>query len=293
VEPLRISLNSSDEANFVDAQLVFDNLAAGTYVIFVRDANDCDANIVVEIDPGVNLNATVTPIYECDGLVPDNRLEVTLEDSSVLGDVLYNIDSTDLSTMVFAPDFNGLAPGNHSLTIAHANGCMNVIDFEIAAFDPLSLTLEQNNINEITAIATGGLEEYTFYFDGVDNGFDNTYFINRTDTYTVVVIDANGCETSAEIFMEFIDIEIPDFFTPDGDGINDTWVPDNLEPFPNVLTIIFDRYGRELYRMKIDSEPWDGTYQNQELPTGDYWYVIKLQGETDDREFVGNFTLYR
>lgn len=40
-------------------------------------------------------------------------------------------------------------------------------------------------------------------------------------------------------------------------------------------------------------DSWDGTYNGQELPTGDYWYVIKLKGENDPREFVGHFTLYR
>lgn len=33
--------------------------------------------------------------------------------------------------------------------------------------------------------------------------------------------------------------------------------------------------------------------EDHNLPSGDYWYVIKLQGESDDREFVGHFTLYR
>ncbi|MEX0362731.1 MAG: T9SS type B sorting domain-containing protein, partial [Allomuricauda sp.] len=149
------------------------------------------------------------------------------------------------------------------------------------------------NINEITAVAEGGLEDYTFIFDGVDNGTDNTYIINRTDTYTVTVIDQNGCEVTMEIYMEFIDIEVPDFFTPDGDGMNDNWLPDNLEAFPNVLMIIFDRYGRELYRMRYGDAGWNGIYNNSELPTGDYWYIIKLQGENDDRELVGHFTLYR
>ena len=107
------------------------------------------------------------------------------------------------------------------------------------------------------------------------------------------MVDQNGCEVSGEIFMEFIDVEIPDFFSPDGDGFNDTWAPRNLEPYPNALTIIYDRYGRELYRMQTNDSPWSGFYQGNTLPTGDYWYIIKLQGETDDREFIGHFTLYR
>jgi gliding motility-associated-like protein len=152
--------------------------------------------------------------------------------------------------------------------------------------------LEQNNINEITAVAGGGLPPYTFYFGDEDNGEDNTYYIRTTGTYTVRVVDQNGCEAVADIFMEFIDIEIPNFFTPDGDGMNDEWIPRNIDQFPQILIRIFDRYGREVARVTT-AQAWNGLYKGSELPTGDYWYIIQLNGEIDDREFVGHFTLYR
>nr|WP_299386183.1 T9SS type B sorting domain-containing protein [Allomuricauda sp.] len=291
--PYFTSLNSNADTDFVQDQVLFQNLPAGTHVVFVTDAQGCTTNVIVDINPGVNLAAEVTPIYECDGNLPTNRLDIVFEDTSVISDVMYAIDSTDPMDLQLTSDFMNIAPGDHFLTIAHANGCINTIDFSITGYEPLTLVLENNNINEITAVATGGLEDYTFIFDGVDNGTDNTYIINRTDTYEVTVIDQNGCEVTMEIFMEFIDIEVPDFFTPDGDGMNDNWLPDNLEAFPNVLMIIFDRYGRELYRMGYGDAGWDGIYNNSELPTGDYWYIIKLQGENDDRELVGHFTLYR
>ncbi len=291
--PYRTAFNSNNDADFVQDLFTYSDLAPGTYAVFIRDAQDCETNVIVTIDPGVNINATVEPIYVCDGDTPDNYLEITMEDPSVLNDVMYALDSTDPLAMQLTPDFTNIAPGSHYLAIQHANGCLLTIDFEIDSFEPLTLTLEQNNINEITAIAAGGREDYTFIFDGVDNGSQNTYFINRTDTFTVTVIDENGCEVSAEIFMEFIDIEIPNFFTPDGDGQNDRWLPRNIEIFPEILMIIFDRYGREVYRMGYGDPGWDGIYHNSELPTGDYWYVIKLQGANDDREFVGHFTLYR
>nr|WP_299071597.1 T9SS type B sorting domain-containing protein [uncultured Allomuricauda sp.] len=291
--PYSSSLNSNLDTDFVPDQVLFQNLPAGTHVVFVRDAQGCDTNLIVEINPGVNLAATVTPIYVCSGIVPDNSLEIVFDDPSVSTDVLYAIDSTDPLDMQLNADFTNIAAGDHYLTIAHSNGCINTIDFSITGFEPLELVLENSNINEITATATGGLEDYTFYFGDIDNGTDNTFIINRTDTYPVTVIDQNGCEVTLEIFMEFIDIETPNFFTPDGDGLNDTWLPDNLEAFPNVLMIIFDRYGRELYRMRYGDIGWNGIYNNSELPTGDYWYIIKLQGENDDREFVGHFTLYR
>ncbi|MBT8185919.1 MAG: T9SS type B sorting domain-containing protein, partial [Eudoraea sp.] len=185
-------------------------------------------------------------------------------------------------------------PGTHFIGISHANGCIQQTpDFVIDSFDPLTLELEQNEINEITAIAGGGLAPYTFYFDDEDNGSDPIYYIRRTDTYTVRVVDANGCEATAEIFMEFIDIEIPNYFTPDGDGQNDFWKPRNIQQFPEILIKIFDRYGRVVAHVAVDETGWDGRYKGSELPTGDYWYVIKLEGESDDREFVGHFTLYR
>jgi len=283
----------SSEVNFTLDQTSFTGLAGGGYIIFVRDANGCEANVSITVDAGANLNATVEPVYECTGDTPNNYVNITLEDSSVLGDVLYALDSTDPAAMQLTPDFRDIAPGSHYIAIAHTNGCVLTVDFEIEGFEPLTLALEQNNINEITAIAAGGLEAYTFYFGDVDNGSDNTFYINRTDTYTVTVIDENGCEATADIFMEFIDIEIPNFFTPDGDGRNDFWTPRNQEAFPEILTIIFDRYGREVYRMGLNDDPWDGIYKQTELPTGDYWYVIKLRGERDDREFIGHFTLYR
>lgn len=296
--PYRTALNSNSDSDFVQDRLVFNGLTGGNYLIFVRDANDCETNVVVDIDPGVNLNATIEPVYECSGDTPDNYVNITLEDPTVIGDVLYALDAADPlnpdpNDLQLNPDFRNSSPGEHFISIAHSNGCVQAFSFEIEAFEPLTLILEQNNINEITALAEGGNPGYTFFFGDRDNGDDNTIFITRTDTYVVTVIDENGCETQANIFMEFIDIEIPNFFTPDGDGQNDVWIPRNMEGFPQILTIIFDRYGREVYRFGLNDEGWDGFYQQTELPTGDYWYVLKLNGEEDNREFVGHFTLYR
>ncbi|MEH6769986.1 T9SS type B sorting domain-containing protein [Maribacter arcticus] len=291
--PYSTALNSSDNADFVLNRTEFLDMASGEYIIIIKDANGCDTNVVVEIERGVNLNATIEPIYECSGDTPSNYVNITLEDDSVIGDILYAIDSVDPADLQLNPDFRNTAPGSHYITIAHENGCIQTIDFVIEAFDPLTLSLEQRNMNEITAIAEGGREEYTYYFDDIDNGDKNTFYITRTDTYEVRVVDQNGCESIANIFMEFIDIELPNFFTPDGDGQNDFWIPRNMEQFPEILIKIFDRYGRVVSEQSADSEGWDGLYSGKELPTGDYWYVIKLNGERDEREFVGHFTLYR
>ena len=287
------STRLSNESNFVQDRVALTDLSAGAYIIFIRDANGCSTDVGIIIEPGANLNAIVTPIYECTEDTPKNYVNIILEDPTVLGDVLYALDSTDPADMQLNPDFRNSAPGSHYIAIAHSNGCVLTVDFEIESFEPLTLVLEQNNLNEITAIAEGGVADYTFYFDEINNASDNTYRINRSATYVVRVIDQNGCEATASIAMEFVDIEIPNFFTPDGDGLNDRWIPENIEGWPEILIKIYDRYGRVVEDDVISHNGWDGLYDKNELPTGDYWYVLKLNGENDDREFVGHFTLYR
>ena len=291
--PYSTAINSENDADFVEGRLTIENLEGGVYFVYVRDANGCSLDSAVTIESGANLNATAEVIYECTGDTPNNSLNIIFEDETVTNNVLYALDSTDPSDLVLDPDFENVSPGDHYIAIVHANGCMTTIDFTVEDYEPLQLTLTQVSLNEITATAVGGREGYTFYFDGEDNGDDSTYHIKRTDTYSVRVVDENGCESSASIFIEFIDIEIPNFFTPDGDGQNDTWIPRNIEQFPDIFIKIYDRYGREVYRIKDNQDGWNGLYQESNLPTGDYWYVIRLNGADDKREFIGNFTLYR
>lgn len=291
--PYSTAVGSNDDEDFVEGRLTIEDLPGGDHFIFVRDANGCTREDFIRVESGANLNATVEVIYECAGDVPNNRIDLRMEDSTVGDDLLFALDSNDPNDLQLESLFDTLSPGPHFIYIVHSNGCTNTVEFEVEAFEPLTLTLEQLDLNEITATAEGGKPGYTYYFDDQDNGDDGTFYIRRTDTYNVRVVDENGCESTAEIFMEFIDIEIPNFFTPDGDGLNDFWIPRNIQQFPDIFIKIYDRYGREVYRINDTEEGWNGLYEEAELPTGDYWYIIRLNGEADDREFVGNFTLYR
>jgi gliding motility-associated-like protein len=67
---------------------------------------------------------------------------------------------------------------------------------------------------------------------------------------------------------------IPNTFTPNGDGINDTWNIKNLESYPNSSVNIFNRWGQKLYASIGYPVPWDGKYNGSSLPAGTYYYVI-------------------
>ncbi|MNR37039.1 hypothetical protein D3C85_1550240 [compost metagenome] len=91
--------------------------------------------------------------------------------------------------------------------------------------------------------------------------------------------------------MVYIDVCLDNYFTPGG-STNTAWGPGCTNIYTNLIFSIFDRYGREIAKYHY-GQKWDGRYNGEELPSGDYWYVLKLNDEKDAREFVGHFTLYR
>lgn len=291
--PYFTSLNSNADADFAQDVFQYTDLASGTHVVFIRDMNGCETTEVFEVNPGVNLAGEALIEYICDEGITSNRVSISFEDQTVLSEVLYGLDTNDPALMVLDGTFENISGGDHSITVLHSNGCENTYDFNITEFDPLDLQLTESNINTISALATGGSGTYTFTINDGTPTSESEFYITETATYTITVTDENGCSVSGEIFIEFIDIEIPNFFTPNGDGQNDTWSPRNIEPYQDIFIKVYDRYGRTLYQFQGNEDDWDGQYQLSDMPTGDYWYIIKLNGVEDQREFIGHFTLYR
>jgi gliding motility-associated-like protein len=228
--------------------------------------------------------------YGCEANLSTNTVTVELLEASTTNpaDVEYALDGG-----AFQPGnmFFNVAPGlDHFVDVRHVNGCVRRTElFDIDNIEPLTLNLEEGRINEIIANASGGTGNYQFSFEGEPEGNENSFFISESGTFTVVVTDSNGCTVSASIPLEFIDICIPNIFNP---SIQEGFGPGCADQFENLELDIFDRYGRRIASIDINST-WDGTYNGSELPTGDYWYIVKLNDENDDREFVGHFTLYR
>jgi gliding motility-associated-like protein len=69
-------------------------------------------------------------------------------------------------------------------------------------------------------------------------------------------------------------LSIPNTFTPNGDGINDTWDIKYLDYYPKSTVIIFDRWGQKVFSSIGYPIPWDGTYKGTALSSGTYYYII-------------------
>lgn len=298
--PYEYNLSSPADAytSVGSATLLLDNLDGGFYEIYLKDANGCQFVLVQEVKVGSNLSSEIDKINECIDGIPTYGVSVIFDDSTLdTTEIVFDLDdptpnNPDVANAQSDTNFSDITSGNHTISIVNlGTGCVEVKSFSIEAQEQLVLATKPGEINEIVLEATGGDGNYTYYFDDETNA-TGSMFVNHTAVYIAKVIDGKGCETSIEIPMEFIDIEIPNFFTPDGDGNNDTWVFKNVEGFPNLWGAIYDRYGRQV-KYFIKQGNWDGSYNNVDLPAGDYWYVIKLNGENDDREFVGHVTIYR
>ncbi|WP_423999100.1 T9SS type B sorting domain-containing protein [Maribacter sp. IgM3_T14_3] len=283
---------------FTGTTLILDTLDSGDYIVNIKDANGCETILIQQVLIGSNLSATVASESLCTNGYPLYNATAVLDDPAQdttnlafgLDDVdPYDTDFTDYQT---SPNFKNLRPGEHTISIFDSvSGCLEVVSFTIEEQEELVLINKTREINQIFVQANGGDGNYTYYFNNVPQT-EGSYFVNTSGEYIVKVVDGKGCEAELIIPMEFIDIEIPNFFTPNGDGQNDTWSIKNTGGFPKMYVMVFDRSGRKLTEF-IGQGEWDGTYNNENLPTGDYWYIIKLNGRNDLRDFIGHFSVYR
>ena len=93
-------------------------------------------------------------------------------------------------------------------------------------------------------------------------------------------------------------MDYPLFFTPNNDGLNDTWQVAGLSNQLDAKIYIFDRYGKLLKQLSPSSNGWDGTFNGQPLPSSDYWFSLEYREpndltDTSRKEFRAHFTLKR
>lgn len=121
---------------------------------------------------------------------------------------------------------------------------------------------------------------------------DPTVTLLQDMTYTLKVTDIRGCVSEDQVLVKVVlPISPPNTFTPNGDGINDTWVIPDLNRYPNVTVDIFTRYGLKVYHSEGYGVPWDGTANGQQLPVGVYYYVINTRYK--DERVAGYITIIR
>lgn len=109
-----------------------------------------------------------------------------------------------------------------------------------------------------------------------------------TTKYELKVTSLQGCISIDSVLVKVLkEIKIPNAFSPNGDGINEQWDVTNLSEFKESDIEIFNRYGMMLWKSKGYGKAWDGKYNGKMVPTGTYYYIIKLNDGFRHEPFAG------
>jgi gliding motility-associated-like protein len=159
------------------------------------------------------------------------------------------------------------------------------------------LTIADGASTTLNVSVTGNIVSYQWKpSTGLNNATieDPVASPSSTTTYTLLVIDDNNCEASGSIKITVSgrsNISVPNAFSPNGDGINDTWVITNLSVYPGATVDVFNRYGQAVFHSENSSKAWDGTYNGKPLPVGTYYYIIDLKN--NEKKMAGSVTIFR
>ena len=133
---------------------------------------------------------------------------------------------------------------------------------------------------------------YQWQVNGADKGTDNPVFsagnFGDGDVVTCILSSNAKCLVNAVSTSNAITVTlsspdgcsvfIPNVFTPNGDGINDSWNITDLQSFPDCNVSVYSRYGTQVFSsIRGYSKKWDGTYKGSALPSGTYYYIIDLK----------------
>lgn len=182
--------------------------------------------------------------------------------------------------------------GIYTVEVKNSLGCsrtrtITVVASNAATIDNISV-IDLSEINSITVTVSGD-GDYVYALDSSyyqpENFFDNV----SMGIHTVFIKDLNGC---GEVQQTVYVLGAPNYFTPNGDGIHDTWNIKGIDANFNANSIIyiFDRYGKLIKEISPVGNGWDGTYNGTLMPGDDYWFTVRFE---DGRSAKGNFSLKR
>ena len=121
----------------------------------------------------------------------------------------------------------------------------------------------------------------------------NTGFVGE-DCFSYEVCDTLGVERDDAVVcvtVEEVDLTIPEVFTPNGDGFNETFQILGIEQFPNNQLMVFNRWENLVFQADGYASQWNGTNMSngEKLPDGTYFYVLVLDPKQKDSPVFKGF----
>ena len=162
--------------------------------------------------------------------------------------------------------------GSYSVKLINSKGCFYIHHFIVSADHQPKIDLINQTNSSIEVIASGGEPPYRYYFNGVGQS-SNILYNPTASSYMVQVESKTGClgEPKTVYF-----VKINNAFSPNGDGLNDTWFIENLDQMENISLLIVDRYGAKIFESNNKNNLiWNGkSSSGHPMPTSSYWYMV-------------------
>jgi gliding motility-associated-like protein len=274
----------------------FTNTIPYSQTIYARVENNNSCYGISEVVLTVNkLPDIITEetIYYCLNTFPQN----IILDASLLNDYPTNYNyswSTNETSYEIEINQTGIFTVDviHKITNCSNKRTIFVEASNIAEFQSIDVVDASQDNKVIVFVSGEGVYEYAL-FDSNDkvyldfqlsNSFENVF----PGIYSIRVKDVkNNC---GMINKQISVIGFPKFFTPNNDGVHDTWQVLGVSSMfqANSKILIFNRYGKLLKQLTPLAKGWDGSLNGKKLPTDDYWFAVTLK---DGRIFKGHFTL--
>jgi gliding motility-associated-like protein len=286
----------------------FRNTIPNSQTIYIRVDSNLN-NDCVGLGPYLNLIVNPIPKIEL-----GDDFTLCLNPATGLGSE--NLNATPLNTGTFSynwtptnPDldsngnqsavFNVKQAGTYTVVVTETTtNCTNTDSITIdASSEPLTVSavlitpLFTNGLATIQATAQGGYGTYEYSIDGVFWQNNGIFSGLANGNYTISVRDLAKCGLT--VSNTVYTITYPSFFTPNGDGFNDTWKIENLLASYEAKIYIFDRYGKLLKEINPNGSGWDGVFNGNQLPATDYWFKIEYTLNNVRNEFRSHFALKR
>lgn len=248
--------------------------------IFYADATQSGCT-----SPRTEAIATIYPIDKTNKEIVLCQTETATLDASIPGMNYLWSPRGEMSQTINISSIGDYTVTISSPTIAScaSKKTFNVIEHPKAIINEIII-----NNNSIKIELSNAKEYYEFSIDGELFQKSNEFSYITSGNHTAFVRENNECNLVTQDFTIF---SIAKYFTPNNDGINDTWLIPEMKDYPGSNVKIFDRYGKLLKQLNAETIGWNGQFNGINLTADDYWYVLKL--ETNKPEIKGHFTLKR
>ncbi|MGE5943200.1 MAG: T9SS type B sorting domain-containing protein [Flavobacteriales bacterium] len=260
---------------------------SGTYTYYFPDSECSDdkaeihITLVKQSNPGIS-NQSVQVCVNSGGVDLFETLGPTADSGGSWSPLLAS------GTGFFDPKID--APGTYTYTVGNDCGTdlayVDVTVYESNEMDDYSIVIEASEDNRNTVkLDIDSTLPYEFSLDGIRFQREPVFYNVAGGVYTVMGREIMGCGYFEE---KLLLVGFPSFFTPNGDGVNDTWFIKGT-PSQNYNLYIYDRYGNLLKNLQT-SQAWDGTFNGRPLPSSDYWFKLIFEDGTSK---MGHFALKR